>query len=97
MACFILVQQFHHSSCSTFIKNTSCIAQPDQNYTGCPGGCGDPDSCVNCAMRYTSTHDGHKYYQAPYICTNGLEQVREICNATVRDFLARHPRLWLGF
>lgn len=55
------VKLYKHESCQSFVVNTTCKPQPTVNYTGCPGGCDDPNSCVNCAMRYNA--NSHGYYE----------------------------------
>lgn len=71
-------KSFHHPSCPQFINETVC--HPGVNYSGCSGGCGVPDNCIDCTLQYSIPGKG--YYPANYYCTGGLEEIRQICNAT---------------
>ena len=63
-------------SCSALIDTVTCPQ--------CNGGagCADADSCVSCAYNYRSGHGYHSAQPVTSSCPSGLEQIREVCNAT---------------
>eukprot|EP00040_Diaphanoeca_grandis_P000330 m.15121 g.15121 ORF g.15121 m.15121 type:complete len:842 (-) comp10451_c0_seq1:102-2627(-) len=74
------IKEYHHPSCSSFVFNETCKANPAINYTGCTGGCGTPKNCIDCVLRYSKSSRGQ--VEAPYICSGGMEEIRQVCNAT---------------